>query len=314
MPQSDSAAPLASTDPARLTLATYARGWLERTRKRVRQQSALRYEWVLERYVLPELGRYELTELRKVHVIDMVDAIRNRGLSPASARSAHATLSAVLTDAVDRDVLAINPALRLPRSQRRMLKGATREITIYTGEQLSLFLDTAERVAGELAGLYFAMGRAGLRVGEAIGLQHADVTLAGSRRQLTVRRTVRMGGRIGPPKDGSERVVDMTESLARILARTERHSSWMFPALRRGRRGPIGYSKVRALQRAIAAEAGLVDPGPHGLRKACATFLISQGISPDYVRQQLGHASVDLTCKTYAPHAAHQVPGLYASL
>lgn len=306
MPQSDTADPVAPT-----TLAAYARGWLERTRRRVRQQSALRYEWVLERYVLPELGRYELTELRKVHVIDMVDAIRNRGLSPASARSAHATLSAVLTDAVDRDVLAVNPALRLPRSQRRMLKGATRPVTIYTGEQLALFLTTAERVAGELAGIYFAMGRAGLRVGEAIGLQHDDVVTHGRRRQLIVRRTVRMGGRVGPPKDGAERVVDMTESLARILANRERQSSWIFPGRRRG---PIGYSTVRKFQRLIAAEARLVDPGPHGLRKSCATFLIGRGVSPDYVRQQLGHASVDLTCKTYAPNAAHEVPGLYESL
>ena len=128
--------------------------------------------------------------------------------SPASARSAHATRLAVLTDAVDRDVLAINPALRLP---------------------LALFLATAERLAGELAGLYFAMGRAGLRVGEAIGLQHEDVVATGTRRQLVIRGTVRMGGRIGPPKDGTTRVVDMTESLARILAHAERRSSWIFP-------------------------------------------------------------------------------------
>ena len=114
----------------------------------------------------------------------------------------------MLTDAVDRDVLAINPALRLP---------------------LALFLATAERLAGELAGLYFAMGRAGLRVGEAIGLQHEDVVATGTRRQLVIRGTVRMGGRIGPPKDGTTRVVDMTESLARILAHAERRSSWIFP-------------------------------------------------------------------------------------
>jgi integrase len=201
--------------------------------------------------VLPVLGRIALDVLTKTDVIDMVDAVLARGLSPASARSAHATLSALLTDAVDRDVLMTNVALRLPRTQRKRLRRTIRQMKPYTERQLELFLATAAVVAPALAGLYLAMGKAGLRVGEAIGLQPGDLDF--DERQLTVSRTVRMGGRVGPPKNGTPRTIDMAASLMRALRGRVSSERWLFP----GRFGPIGYTKVRMVQREIARDAGL---------------------------------------------------------
>jgi integrase len=43
----------------------------------------------------------------------------------------------------------------------------------------------------------------------------------------------------------------------------------------------------------------------HDLRHSYASILISAGVSPAYVQQQLGHASIKLTVDTYT----HLIPG-----
>jgi integrase len=43
----------------------------------------------------------------------------------------------------------------------------------------------------------------------------------------------------------------------------------------------------------------------HDLRHSYASLMISAGISPAYVQQQLGHASIKLTVDTYT----HLIPG-----
>jgi integrase len=43
----------------------------------------------------------------------------------------------------------------------------------------------------------------------------------------------------------------------------------------------------------------------HDLRHSYASILISAGVSPAYVQQQLGHASIKMTVDTYT----HLIPG-----
>jgi len=54
----------------------------------------------------------------------------------------------------------------------------------------------------------------------------------------------------------------------------------------------------RALKKALTA-AGLPDSRFHDLRHATATFLLSQGMGLEDVKNQLGHSSITLTSNTY---------------
>ena len=49
----------------------------------------------------------------------------------------------------------------------------------------------------------------------------------------------------------------------------------------------------------IAIELGLPTIGVHGLRHTSATWMISQGISPNVVAKRLGHAHVSITLGLY---------------
>jgi integrase len=39
--------------------------------------------------------------------------------------------------------------------------------------------------------------------------------------------------------------------------------------------------------------------GPHYLRHTYASILLADGVSPVYVQEQLGHATIELTVSTY---------------
>src|SRR5262249_37670526 len=62
--------------------------------------------------------------------------------------------------------------------------------------------------------------------------------------------------------------------------------------------------KSRAFRRALE-KAGLRRIRLHDLRHSYASILISAGVSPAYVQQQLGHALIKMTVDTYT----HLIPG-----
>ena len=53
--------------------------------------------------------------------------------------------------------------------------------------------------------------------------------------------------------------------------------------------------------RDIANSLELPEVGVHGLRHTCATWMISEGISPKVVVERLGHSHVSITLALYVP-------------
>jgi integrase len=150
--------------------------------------------------------------------------------------------------------------------------------------------------------------RAGLRLGELIGLQLEDLRLAD--RQADIRRTLGQDGAIGTPKSGCSRTVDLsaqlTEALGAIVARRKedklKHGwkempSWVFVTTT-----GTAYSQRNVLRdfKAVLKKAKLPTHfSPHSLRHTFASLHLLNGASVYYVQQQLGHASIKLTCDTY---------------
>ena len=48
---------------------------------------------------------------------------------------------------------------------------------------------------------------------------------------------------------------------------------------------------------------------PHCLRHTYASILLSEGLSPVYVQEQLGHATIELTVSTYGRWLKKKAPG-----
>ncbi len=64
-------------------------------------------------------------------------------------------------------------------------------------------------------------------------------------------------------------------------------------------------SKVRKIFSRVLTKAGLAQRNLHFLRHTFASLLIQQGESLAYVKEQLGHSSIDVTVDVYG----HLIPG-----
>ena len=73
---------------------------------------------------------------------------------------------------------------------------------------------------------------------------------------------------------------------------------------------PLDPANVRRAMLRILKAAKLPEHfTPHCLRHTYASILLSEGISPVYVQEQLGHATIELTVSTYGRWLKKKAPG-----
>jgi len=296
-----------------VTFERYAMRWLETHAGQACKFSTARiYGANLKRHVFPILGGKPVSTLCRTDCRALIAACREKGLSPKTLENISHTISSVLTQAVEDELLPANPALRLGRYYRNG-DHPRAEIHPLTREEVALFLETAKQHAPGEHPLFLCALRTGMRLGELLGLQWGDVDFHG--RFIEVRRN-RVAGRVTTPKNGKTRRVDMSDQLAGALralltarkAETLRSGwgqvpEWVF-CNESG--GPLDGDNLRhRVFYKLLAKAGLRRIRFHDLRHTYASLLIAQGESLAYVRDQLGHASIQLTVDTYG----HLVPG-----
>ncbi len=56
---------------------------------------------------------------------------------------------------------------------------------------------------------------------------------------------------------------------------------------------------IRRIFKRILTKSGIRDMKLHGIRHTFASQLLSDGISPVYVKEQLGHSSIQMTVDIY---------------
>jgi integrase len=298
---------------APLTLAAFASTWLaQHAEQACKASTAKIYGVNLRRHILPELGGRPVAALTRADCRQLILRCREKGLSVKSIENICRTLSSLLSQAVEDGVLSANPALRLGRHYRRADE-PRHEIRPLSRDEVGVFLTAARKHAPREHPLFLCALRTGMRLGELLGLQWGDVDFLG--RFIEVRRNL-VGGRVTTPKNGKTRKLDMSTQLTDGLRTlmTERKAE----TLRRGwgqvpewvfcneSGGPLDGDNLRhRVFYRLLEKAELRRIRFHDLRHTYASLLIQNGESLAYVRDQLGHASIQLTVDTYG----HLVPG-----
>lgn len=228
-------------------------------------------------------------------------ATRQQGLAASTIKTRFNYVHMAFRGAVRDRVIARDPSdgIALPSVRR---------------QEAAMVLPTAEEVGGALT---YTEGQpfrafiaicafAGLRLGEAAGVQVGDVDFL--RRTLAVRRQIQgqtaATMKMVPPKHNSERVVHIPAELAELLAAhaaqvgTWGDDGWLFGAdeATRWTRNSAGH-QWRNVREALGLST---DMTLHDLRHWYASGLIASGCDVVTVQKALGHSSADITLRVYA--------------
>jgi len=239
-------------------------------------------------------------------------------LSRNTLRLALSTLRVIFNHAVEDGLIDRNPTAKLGKMTKT--DRPKQEAAAMTKPESDRLLAAVEELSPEYHPLFLVALRGGLRRGELVALQWGDVQFGSddqdTNRYILVQRNY-VHGRFTTPKSKKSRRVDMSAQLRRALLelRDQRlldayaegkpsiSDDFVFPSKSGTVLDPSNL--VHYYFEPALAKAGLRKFRFHDLRHTFGSQLIQNGASLSYVRDQMGHSSIQVTADVYG----HLVPG-----
>jgi integrase len=301
-----SGAELASRN--RTTFSEYAAGWLAREVVPNRRPTTERYyRLIVDRYLVPTLGRKRMAEIGVADIEHAIAAAREM-TSASMASKARGCARRIFGRAFTQGVIASNPvvATEPPRVVKQSMQ-------FLTAEQLRKLFKAAQ--GDRMEALVVLLGTAGLRLGESLALLWADVDLDAG--ELRVMKTLQdnLGPlRIVEPKTAAGRRLISLGNLAIGAMRRrlevakkegfDRPKDPIFPTTTgtHQRRKNLHDRFWKPLLKA----AGLPPIRFHDLRHSSASLSLAAGTDARTLADRLGHSDAGFTLRTYA-HSTGQL-------
>lgn len=242
--------------------------------------------------------------IRPSHVEQWIKAMskpaasRQAGLAPTTIQTRFNYVNMAFRAAVNDRLIPAAPSAgaKLPRVRK-----AEHSMMIPTPADVRAALDVAPAWFKPFIGV---CAFAGLRLGEAAGLQVGDIDFL--RRTLSVSRQVQGATftttEVSPPKYGSERAVFIPEALTGMISEKIRDvgvrgdEAWLLTAGDR----LLNRNSAGAQWRQVREAAGLSGFTLHDLRHFYASGLIASGCDVVTVQRSLGHSTPTITLNTYS--------------
>ena len=247
-----------------ITLAKYIDHWLAEVAPKKLAKTTYSRDQQDVRRILPALGHYKLTDLRKEVIRDFYEEMRKapkltdgKPLSEKSVEGIHNTLCSILSDAVEEGYLLHNPAWKMYKPQ-----GEKRERPV-ADEDLVQQLVTALEEQSLKYETYFKLVLAtGMRRGEACGVRWSDINW--KKRSIHIQRNV-------------------------VKLSREPNGDPMVPTTFTFR-----FKKI------LRQNGSPENLNVHSLRHTNASLLIAQGVDVRTVANLLGHSQASTTLDIYA--------------
>lgn len=279
----------------KIAFGQWAFQWFE-TRLDLRPSTRVRYQYVIDKYLIPEFGRAPLSSIQPLHVRRWVAGLSQK-LAPASTKKAYLVLSQILKSAVENGLLAVSPCrgISLPPIEDK-------EMRFLTPEEVA-------RLADSIDGRYRAMvllgAYAGMRWGELAALRKKRLNLL--RAEVHVVETlVDVDGRqimFGPPKTraGRRKILiprELVPELATHMSQHCRGNSDLIFTTSEGH--PLRKAAFRSRVWIPAVErAGLSPFRFHDLRHTAIALWIAAGAHVRQIKEWAGHSSTAVVLDRY---------------
>lgn len=310
--------------------ATKSDSWLAKVRRERRAKTYSDYLSYSQKYILPELGKYKLSDLKPKIIRDWLQRKLDSGYSPSTVAHMHRVLRSALSDACADLELVENYAKRVspPTKPTPGTKGARgqpesrsrRQILVLEPDEAKRLLIALDR--HPLKPVFAVAIALGMRPAEYIGLQWRSVDLPN--RRLMVTQTIQrvrdnpdapLGQRSRIVVDTTKteagyRILDLPDALAATLAahravqdefrrnatRWEDHDLVFASAVGT----PLEHRRIvkefkDALDRAGLSRAVRL----YDCRHTAASLLYAQGVPELQIAAILGHTDPGFTLRTY---------------
>lgn len=301
--QRDAGRELSTTDPR---LGVFLVRWIEQRRDGVigrrplAPATVLRYEQLARLQIAPVLGTVRLSQLRPVHVDELLAELKRRGCSGTVRLQAFRLLHVALVYAERRGLIDRNPCDRVDPPGRDAVQERKLDV-----EAVAAVIRAATGHPCE-AMLWLALAT-GVRQGELFALRIVDLDLTVA--LVSVREKVQwlpgVGSRRSPPKTSAG--VRTMALPAVAVAALRKHLAELE---RSGRPNPLGLVFPSAAGTHFQAsnwnknvwakwkEAARIDPQTPFralTRKAHASLLVALGVDRETLRHRAGHTSAATT-------------------
>ena len=307
----------------------YARQWLSSYAElECKVSTARSYEQLLRLHVTPRFGEKRLTEIRRDEVklflsqLSQATRVVKENTIPRFSKNTLrliiCALRTVMNAAVEDGIIESNPASKVGRFAKS--EKPARQASAMTRAESESFLVAVREVCAEWYIFFLTALRSGMRKGELIALKWGDIQFGDSdedpNRYILVQRNYSYG-RFTSPKSKKSRRVDLSKQLRAALL--EIRDTRLLAVMMAGKTGIaddlVFPSQVGTIIKAdhivprymepALEKAGLRRFRFHDLRHTFGSLLIQDGASLAYVKEQMGHSSIQITVDTYG----HLIPG-----
>jgi len=158
--------------------------------------------------------------------------------------------------------------------------------------------------------LYWLIAETGIRIGEALALQLADIDFEAG--VVRVRKNMNRHHGFGTPKSrkGYRSPVLSPELLAHLRQRYTKPEEFLFP----GPKGSLTYHRVVEKLHELCKKLGIKTRGFHCFRYANGTLLVALGTDVKTLQTRLGHADAALSVELYSRQVGAAERALAAKL
>jgi len=276
------------------TVGEYALVSFKLHEKERKETTKFDYEISLRLHILPTFGDKKLSHIKPSDIALWQNKLLEK-LTPRRVRNIRATFNGIFLDALRDEIIQKNPIslVKAPKLNRI--------------ESKSFSLDEIEQIIKNAEGdlkAFVALGFfTGMRSGEMIGLKWEDVDF--ENREISIKRTIKMGSITSPKTKNSIRTIDMIDQLVPYMKeqykRTGDKKSYVF--LNSNGEHYYDIKRIRNTRwKNLLKKLNMEYRTIYQMRHSFATVMIENGEDILWVSHMLGHADSSMTLQMYAKY------------
>ena len=299
-------------DKSKTTLDNFLINWLDSLKVSVRYTTWEQYHRSINFFILPEIGKIKLIDLRPEHIQLLYNHLLDQKIGHYTVLKVHTVLHSALSYAVRIRVIPQNPA-----SMVLLPKEPSNEMKILDEMQVNCLLATASGHRWEA--LYHLAVISGMREMELLGLKWIDLdwdkgTLKVERQLMRPhgegiqfsstktkfgKRTIKLGVKaIAVLRKHAD-----YQRQERIAAGDKWQEFGLIFTNHNG--GPIQYRNLIRNYKKLLQDAGLPSIRFHDLRHTAASLMLNHNVPVIVVSRRLGHARPSITLDIYGHLASN---------